>query len=126
MPEAAVNEEGEPVLPKHEIRLAWQGGMATPTGDAIGAEQFGERDFRLLVTATANSGHYRRALLFCENVGHSKLLHRQHIGEGDSEWLRALPPCPFAVEACVIPVPAGVGLVRLDVIHRIDGVQFGV
>ena len=30
------------------------------------------------------------------------------------------------MEACVIPLPAGIGFVRLNIVHRVDGVRLGV
>src|ERR1700676_5008986 len=70
MPEAAIDEYREPLASENEVRLAEDGLMPPPAGDAVFAEQFGEDNFRLFVAAPANFGHHLRAFLFGIDVRH--------------------------------------------------------
>jgi hypothetical protein len=74
VPEAAVNEDGEALAPKHEIGTAWQRLVATPAGDVGGTEDGGEFKLSGSVAARADGRHDLAALCLCEYVGHEAKL----------------------------------------------------
>ncbi len=59
VPEAAVDENGKSAPAKAKVWLAWEEEVAAPPGNVVGPEQFGEREFGLLVATTANGRHHR-------------------------------------------------------------------
>ena len=77
VPEAAIHKNGQPLFWENEIRLAKNRLMPPPTFDAVPAQQFGQRQFRLLVAAPANPRHHFRPLRLGENVRHSMIRHNQ-------------------------------------------------
>ena len=70
MPEAAVHEDGEAGAAENEIRMAGNGLVPPPAGDA-GCAKNG-RQFQLggFVAFRADGGHDLRSLFLCEYVGH--------------------------------------------------------
>jgi hypothetical protein len=54
VPEAAVHKNREPGLRENEIRFANHWLMPPPAFDAVLAQQFCQRQFRVLVPATPN------------------------------------------------------------------------
>jgi hypothetical protein len=56
-PETAVHEDRQAFAAEDEIGLAGKGLMATPAGDAVGAENGGEPQFGGAVSSGADRGH---------------------------------------------------------------------
>lgn len=70
VPEATINEDGEGGATENEIGASNERLVATPTSDAVGAENTRELEFGVLVTARADGGHHLGALFLRENVWH--------------------------------------------------------
>ncbi len=68
VPETPVHENREFNFLKNEIRFAEDFLIPTPAGDLVLPEKCCERDFCVLVPASANQTHYFRTLRFGENV----------------------------------------------------------
>ncbi len=70
VPEAAVHEDRKAFSAEDEIGLAGKGLVSAPAGDAVGAENGGEPQFRGAVSGGPDRGHDLGAFLLCEHVGH--------------------------------------------------------
>lgn len=72
VPEAAVHEHREPRLLESEIWFAEYRLIAPPARDAVPPHQFRQRQFRVLVPASANPGHDIGAFRLGEDVWHGQ------------------------------------------------------
>ena len=71
VPEAAVDEDGELVLSKNEVRPSGKLLVTTPAGDFIGLEDGDKGQLGALVAARPNAGHQPGPLLLGESIRHS-------------------------------------------------------
>ena len=72
MPETAVHEDGDFGGAENEIRFAKQRLSAPPAVEAVGAKDFGQREFRVPVAVGTDAGHHLGAFGFGEDVGHGQ------------------------------------------------------
>jgi hypothetical protein len=70
MPETAVNKHGELLFRKGKVWLAKNRKVSSPACNFILSKQANQRDFCVLVPATANPRHHCRSFCFGENVSH--------------------------------------------------------
>ena len=74
VPETAVHEYGQPFPPEYEIRLAKDFLIPPPAGNFVPAKKFRQRDFCVLVAASANPRHDFRTLCLAVNISHARSL----------------------------------------------------
>jgi hypothetical protein len=70
MPEASVHKDCQLEFGKDKIRFAEYCPMATPSRDALSAEELHQGDFGLFAPASTYARHHLRAFGFPEDVGH--------------------------------------------------------
>jgi hypothetical protein len=58
MPKAPVDENGEASFGENEIRFAEDWHLATPAGNGVFPEKHDKAEFRRLISATFDAGHY--------------------------------------------------------------------
>ena len=75
MPEATVNKDRQFLPWKDEIRVAEDFLIPTPAGNLVPAKYFYQRNFCVLIPATANPRHHFRPFDFGENVCHEALFN---------------------------------------------------
>lgn len=70
VPEAAVHEEREPLLPEHKIGFSEHGLPTAPAGDAVPAEVLHQGEFGVLVAMPTDAGHDLGSFRLGEDVRH--------------------------------------------------------
>lgn len=58
MPEAAINEDGDPFPRKHEIRLAENANVSTPAGNSMLPKQRDHSELRVAISTRTNTRHH--------------------------------------------------------------------
>lgn len=71
MPETAIHKNCQLELGKDKIWFAEYCKVATPSGDALAAEEFHQGDFCFFVPTTADARHHLRSFGWRKDIGHA-------------------------------------------------------